>query len=83
MVSRSSRDDKFIASATSAPKFLKICILKITIKLWVEAESCIPPGHLGPWVGDVELGHGLGHQLLIQVNLPLGLAHKPHIGLGI
>ena len=38
MVSRSSRDDKFIASATSAPKFLKLDMLKMAIKLWVKTE---------------------------------------------
>ena len=69
LASRSSSDEKFMASFTSLFRFLKTVPLDSslnTLSFW-------PSGNLGPRVGNVELRHGLCHQLIAQVNLSLRL----------
>ena len=69
LVSRSSSDDKFMASFTSLFRFLKTFPLESSLNILL----VWPSGNLGSRVGNVELWHGLCHQLIAQVNLSLRL----------
>jgi len=59
--SKSSKEFKFIASDTSLLKFLQFMPQELSIL----KRSMVPSGNFGPGMGDVQVGHGLGHQLLI------------------
>ena len=67
--SKSSKEFKFIASATSLLKFLKLRSNEVQHY----HNGKVPSGNFRPWMGDVQVGHGLGNQLFIQMDLALGL----------